>query len=173
MASKYARICKFSFAIFFVCCLASCQFTAKLAVKPGSTVTNLNFIFTGGQSDDSLGRLGAVSVSICKRDGVHYPVRGELVWSAYVPSGQEPSAVTEFAYGQSIVGLKTTDGPSPLRASGCYIASAHGNFPDPRHGYIVFYVGSDGKTIALHPPMSPQPANPAPIMSSIDAEYAQ
>ena len=173
MASKYASVFKFSFAIFFVCCLASCQFKAKLLIKPDSTATNLNFIFTGGESDDSPGRLRAVSVYICKRDGVHYPVRGDLLWSAYVPSDQEPPAVIEFAYGQSIVGLKTTDGPAPLRASACYIASAGGNFPDPRGGYIVFYIGSDGKTIDLNPPVSPSPVNPVPMMSGVDEKHAQ
>lgn len=173
MTSTYARLFKFCLAIFLVCCVASCQFKAKLGIKSGSTATNLNFIFTRGEGDDSAGRLRAVSVTTCKRDGVHYPVSGEPVWTAYTPSGNAPPVTAEFAYGQSIIGLETTDGPAQLRASGCYIARASGNFPDSRSGYIVFYVWSDGKTIDLNPPKSPPPVNPAPMMSSIDSEYAR
>jgi hypothetical protein len=146
------RNCKFAFGVVASCFLISCQFTAKLEIKPGSSATHLVFSFTGGQSGDAAGRLKSAQVNRCKREGNSYPLRGELVWSVYVPSGKEPPVVEVFAYGQTIVGLETADGPAALTGPGCYIASAYGDFPDPRLGVIVFYVSSDGKTIDMNPP---------------------
>ena len=122
--------------------LSSCQSAGRLVVAPESTSENLVFVLSAW-SDQTPGKLKAVYVYRCVERGREFPEFGERVWAASVLPEQESPSVGRFIYGKNLAGLTTSHGPERL-SSGCYIAQAYANFPDPQSAVTVFRISPEG-----------------------------
>ena len=130
--------------------LVACQERARLSIAPNSTAANLSFVLSAW-SDDTPGRLNAayVAVTRCPEQRSEFSGANERVWAAWVKGGDEAPVVGKFSYGKDLAGLVTVSGPQPL-VTGCYIARAYADFPDPRLAVLIFRVTEDGQ-IAIVP----------------------
>ena len=128
--------------------LTSCQSAGKLAIAPQSTKDNLVFVLSAW-SDPTPGNLKAVYVSRCIERGREFPEFGERIWAASVAPGLDLPMVGRFTYGKNLAGLITSREPESL-GSGCYIAQAYANFPDPRAAVIVFRISPEGGISDAH-----------------------
>lgn len=136
--SRGKRVCILVVGIMF----SSCQSAGKLVVAPESTIENIVFVLSAW-SAQTPGKLKAVYVYRCIEHGREFPEFGERVWAASVTPGLESPMVGHFTYGKNFAGLTTSHGPERL-ASGCYIAQAYADFPDPRAAVTVFRISLEG-----------------------------
>jgi hypothetical protein len=109
---------------------------------------------SGDRSGDEKGEISAIYVYRCENiydrgDLGFYPGPSHAVWSAETPYGVKGPYTNRITYGKDEEGWKTSKGPAPLSAPGCYTVIAYGRYDDLRSATVGLRVEGDGKVVQM------------------------